>query len=52
MMKEEWKLIEGYEEEGYEVSNMGNVRKNGVLKKLTDDGRGYLVTKLTKKWKK
>ena len=50
-MKEEWKLIEGYEEEGYEVSNMGNVRKNGVLKKLTGDGRGYLVTKLTKNGK-
>ena len=35
-----WKPIEGFEE--YEVSNVGAIRRNGTVKSLRSDRKGYL----------
>ena len=43
---EQWRAVEGYP--GYEVSNLGRVRKNGKLTPLHRAGKGYLRTTLQK----
>lgn len=43
---EQWRAVEGYP--GYEVSNLGRVRKNGKLTPLHRTGKGYLRTTLQK----
>jgi hypothetical protein len=46
-MEEIWKPIKGYEER-YSISNLGNVKSNERLLKLTNRGVGYLSVRLCK----
>lgn len=41
-VKEIWKQIPGHEH--FEVSNLGNVRKDGMLKKVHIEKNGYITT--------
>lgn len=47
-MTERWRPLEEYSPSGYEVSDHGRIRRNGVLRKLQTDRYGYKRISLRK----